>query len=226
MRCPGHGATLFIPFRYKTWCHEFTFQFFIRRIRRLRRLRRLPYKTEENRYETVDLSGTIETTEWHESARTMSSAYPANPHTRVGDFGEEVLTAADVRNRFDFSQDKYDQNGDGFVDLTIIFYPDALGTGFVGTFENNLGFVTNDRKTIHMGTPSQMTVNVSVNVVIFVRAWYSFPGMVGNAAHEYGHAMNLPELFDRDQIVMDPSAGIGRWGIMGWGAPGWVRADG
>ena len=52
---------------------------------------------------------------------------------------------------------------------------------------------------------------------------------MGTFAHEYGHVMDLDELFDRDgksESNQDHSAGIGRWGVMGRGAPGWVIKSG
>jgi hypothetical protein len=51
-------------------------------------------------------------------------------------------------------------------------------------------------------------------------------------AHEFGHALGLPDLYDKsfqddpDQDPSEDSAGIGRWGLMGWGAHGWNGDDG
>ncbi|MBT6628653.1 MAG: T9SS type A sorting domain-containing protein, partial [Gemmatimonadetes bacterium] len=53
----------------------------------------------------------------------------------------------------------------------------------------------------------------------------------GVMAHEFGHLLGLPDLFDT-QWTDNPSgperdsAGIGRWGLMGWGALGWDDAPG
>ncbi|NKB68659.1 MAG: hypothetical protein GKR89_16470 [Candidatus Latescibacteria bacterium] len=47
---------------------------------------------------------------------------------------------------------------------------------------------------------------------------------VGNMAHEYGHVLGLPDLFDLDARGVGEekeSAGIGYWGLMGHGNRGW-----
>lgn len=55
---------------------------------------------------------------------------------------------------------------------------------------------------------------------------------VGSMAHEFGHALGLPDLFDRSYLSdategpAHDSAGIGNWGLMGWGASGWSGDDG
>ena len=52
-------------------------------------------------------------------------------------------------------------------------------------------------------------------------------GTVGVMAHEFGHSLGLPDLYDRSFMTTahdgpaDDSAGIGAWGLMGRGALGW-----
>ena len=55
----------------------------------------------------------------------------------------------------------------------------------------------------------------------------TFAQTVGAMAHEFGHHLGLPDLYDlkRDAPEED-SAGIGCWGLMGWGAHGWHGDDG
>ena len=55
----------------------------------------------------------------------------------------------------------------------------------------------------------------------------TFSQTVGVMAHEFGHSFNLPDLYDLSfEGPADDSAGIGRWGLMGWGAHGWTGSDG
>ncbi len=55
----------------------------------------------------------------------------------------------------------------------------------------------------------------------------SFAQTVGVMAHEFGHALGLPDLYDQAyDTPAEDSAGIGQWGLMGWGAHGWNGNDG
>ena len=60
----------------------------------------------------------------------------------------------------------------------------------------------------------------------------TFSQTVGSMAHEFGHALGLPDLYDTaylkepDQDPAVDGAGIGKWGLMGWGARGWNGDDG
>ena len=78
-------------------------------------------------------------------------------------------------------------------------------------------------------TPALTIDGVPVRKVITADYRSSFAFFVGTFAHEYGHVMGLDELFDRDKESkpnQDHSAGIGRWGVMGRGVPGWVIEEG
>ena len=59
-----------------------------------------------------------------------------------------------------------------------------------------------------------------------------FDQTVGIMAHEFGHSLGLPDLYDKSfqsnqhQDHADDSAGIGRWGLMGGGTVGWDSVSG
>ena len=136
-------------------------------------------------------------------------------------FAKEVF--ADAEDAIDFSD--YDRDGDGVrepdgvVDLVILYIPKEFrdaGCNFQGTVYTQSGFShqTKDSVTID-GNTVPVTINDNI---IYVIQRPSFPYLVGVTAHEYGHVMNLPELYDRQG---DASAGIGLWGVMGHGPLGW-----
>ncbi len=55
----------------------------------------------------------------------------------------------------------------------------------------------------------------------------SFAQTAGVMAHEFGHALGLPDLYDKSyDTPAEDSAGIGRWGLMGQGTSGWNGYDG
>jgi len=55
----------------------------------------------------------------------------------------------------------------------------------------------------------------------------TFAQTVGAMAHEFSHGLGLPDLYDLSyEGPEDDSAGIGKWGLMGWGAHGWHGDDG
>ena len=105
----------------------------------------------------------------------------------------------------------------GVVDLVILYIPQEfkhkdLGCGFHGTVIEDY----ESSQNVFIRYPTADSVSIEGRVlVVFQRP--SFPYLVGVAAHEYGHMMDLPELYDRGA----DSAGIGSWGVMGAGPFGW-----
>ena len=61
---------------------------------------------------------------------------------------------------------------------------------------------------------------------------HTFELAVGSMAHEFGHRLLLPDLYDLDYDLdpelgpVDDSGGIGYWGLMGHGNRGWGDAGG
>ena len=136
--------------------------------------------------------------------------YPYNAARLV----EEAVDAAEAAG-VDFS--KYDNDGDGWVDTVFIVH---AGRG---------GEVTNDPNDIwsHMSRISYNGGTPRVYDGVTVDAYSMQPELnragghveIGVFAHEYGHALGLPDLYDTD----GSSGGIGNYGLMAagsWGADG------
>ena len=169
-----------------------------------------------------------------------ASAYVADSSTDFGDFGSfalDILRQAD--GDIDFS--RFDNDGpdgvpnsgddDGWVDavfLVLAGVPQnfllggATGMGDLGFDEN---FVTDDAGAV--GEPIRISGRLGT-----VQQGRTFVECVGSMAHEYGHVLGLPDLYNVDFLLQknaapaEDSAGIGAWGLMGWGALGWSGNDG
>ena len=150
-----------------------------------------------------------------------------------GRFAREVLQAADAD--VDFS--RYDNDGpdgvpnsgddDGYVDYIFIVSASAPAGFIVGdaTGVARLGlvneFVTQDR-ALRGGFIRVQSKSGSV------QRGKTFAEAVGIMAHEFGHFLGLPDLYDREyeSEPEDDSGGIGYWGLMGHGIRGWDEVDG
>ena len=135
--------------------------------------------------------------------------------TALKGFVTEVIENAD--SSIDFS--RYDTDNDGNVDLVGVFNPREFGeecgpNGTVLTFDPPI--MTKDN------VPNTNS-KVSISKVITSDQREDLSFLVSVMAHEYGHVMGLPELFDRDHLDDSSTndehgAGIGIWGIMGRGS--------
>ena len=177
------------------------------------------------------------------AASQPASAYLADaPGQRghYGDFAREILTQVDAQidlARFDNDgPDGVPNSGDddGWVDYIFINMQSVpngflLGsaTGLARLGLNEKPFVSRalgpDGSPIRVsGLPSQGAIQEAGN----------FAQTVGVMAHEFGHGLGLSDFFDTSFLrnpAQDPaedSAGIGRWGLMGWGAHGWDGMSG
>jgi len=175
-------------------------------------------------------------------AQQPASSYlpddPAEPGN-YGWFALEILQQAD--RDIDFSHfdndgpDRMPNSGDddGLVDyifLNLLSVPPGFlygpATGIVGLgFEED--YLTADRSV--GGDPIRISGSLFHGTLLEEG---NFAQTVGSMAHEFGHSLELPDLYDisfldtPDQDPTEDSAGIGRWGLMGWGAHGWNGDDG
>lgn len=141
---------------------------------------------------------------------------------RIADVRDEALRAAD--RYLDFGQ--FDNDGpdgqpnsgddDGYVDFVALVYAiPCPGDGREGGIWPHRAamspFETNDR------TPDGRPIRIADYVILpAVDPVTCAPMHVGVLAHETGHALGLPDLYDYD----GSSQGIGGWGLMGTGSHG------
>ena len=171
------------------------------------------------------------------TASKTASAYLAPAKGAMGHFGELVLDILEQADRdVDFAQfdndgpDGLPNSGDdsGTVDYVFV---NLMSTprGFIrdgATGVAELGF-SNRFSSRDMGIDSKPIRVVGMIGRGAVLQEGTFSQTVGAMAHEFGHSLRLPDLYDLE--YSDPaedSAGIGRWGLMGWGAHGWNGDDG
>lgn len=135
-----------------------------------------------------------------------TGSYPGNAQKMV----EDAVAAADPR--VDFSV--YDTNRDGFVDNLIVVHA-GRGAEYTGS--------PGDLWSHQWETSRPLAVDG-----VFVSSYSTEPEYwrvagdmtVGVFAHEIGHVLGLPDLYDRDFS----SAGVGVWSLMGAGS--WNGDDG
>ena len=160
------------------------------------------------------------------------------------DFVLELLHKVDA----DVDLGRFDNDGpdglansgddDGFVDLVFVNTQSTPNDFIIGgaTGVANLGltfpFISDDRGADQL----RIRIRSDSNSILqggTVQRGHTFELAVGSMAHEFGHLLGLPDLFDldfntvNDQInPQKDSAGIGYWGLMGRGALGWNELDG
>lgn len=127
------------------------------------------------------------------------ASYPNNAQKLV----EDALAAADPL--VDFSD--YDNDGDGWLDALMIIH-----TGPGAEFTDDL----NDIWSHKWGISPQELDGVWISTYSMMPEYWSAPGdiTIGVFAHELGHVLGLPDLYDTD----NSSKGLGRWCLMAGGA--------
>lgn len=178
------------------------------------------------------------------SSYLSRGAYGWGSFGRITDLRTEALAVADSMLDFgDFDNDGPDGvpnsgDDDGYVDFVAFLYATACpGDGREGGIWPHRAamspYVTKDR------TPAGERIRIADYVILPAQERSTCgPLHIGVLAHETGHALGLPDLYDYD----GSSQGIGTWGLMGTGAHaapfapahpgawakeqlGWVRVD-
>ena len=162
-----------------------------------------------------------------------------DPETGLGRFAafnREVLANVDA----EIDLGRYDNDGpdglpnsgddDGYVDFLFINLRSVPTDFFVGTATGlaSLGleedFVTDDPRQPEGRIRIPGMWSAQGGVTQRVRG---FSHAVSSMAHEFGHVLGLPDLYDQsflsipDMDLKEDAAGIGAWGLMGRGTVGW-----
>jgi M6 family metalloprotease-like protein len=152
-----------------------------------------------------------------------------------GDLVYEAVVAADAAG-FNFAA--YDEDGDCYVDVVAIVHQGSgqeaspaatdiwshrwtLNSAQYWGRSNYGEYTTNDTCT------ADPMKKVKVNDYI-IQPETLLGGLttMGVFAHEYGHALGLPDLYDTDDSSQEISQGIGEWSLMANGSWNYVSMDG
>jgi immune inhibitor A len=173
--------------------------------------------------------GTAGVTGWYNAANAHdyygqndASGYDSHPAELV----IETVSAADAA--IDFSE--YDADGDCYVDAVVIVHQgsgeEAGGpTGDIWSHQWDLFSAEyfGDGTGVYTTNDVAACGNIKIkDYVIQPETLYGDIQTVGVFAHEYGHVLGLPDLYDIDYS----SNGIGNWGLMSGGAWGSVLRPG
>ncbi|MBI4683829.1 MAG: M6 family metalloprotease domain-containing protein, partial [Nitrospirae bacterium] len=159
---------------------------------------------------------------WYTAANGHNYYGYSNGFTRAAMLAKEAVTSAD--GGFNFAP--YDQDGDCYVDVANIIHQ---GSGTEASGDNTdiwshrwsfagagIGiYTTND------ACPAGGFIKIN-DYVIQPEILYGQIQTMGVFAHEYGHALGLPDLYDTD----GSSEGIGNWSLMAGGSWNYVTRSG
>lgn len=154
-------------------------------------------------YGNLNLKGTV--SKWYQSSKTMkyygedSRIFDTDDkNTNIYELTREAVRLAN--NDIDFSQ--YDKNGDHVVDHVIIVH-----AGQDQAASDNPDDIWSHKWSIP-GDGEQVD---GIKVRQYTMLAEGSP--MGTFAHEFGHDLGLPDLYDTDQS----SEGVGEWDLMGSG---------
>jgi M6 family metalloprotease-like protein len=185
---------------------------------------------EEVSYDALTITpGAAGVTGWYTANNSLDyygqndgDGYDQHP----GELVIEAVAAAD--DTIDFSE--YDTDGDCYVDAVVIIHQGS-GEEAGGSSDTIWSHRWNLRSAAYYGdgTGQYITNDVATCGQIIVNDYVIQPETlsggiqtIGVFAHEYGHVLGLPDLYDIDYS----SSGIGNWGLMSGGAWGAVNRPG
>ncbi|MDH4232841.1 MAG: M6 family metalloprotease domain-containing protein, partial [Nitrospirota bacterium] len=141
-------------------------------------------------------------------SKGCTNVYPQNAQRMV----EDAVNAAKALG-LDFGP--YDSDNDGFVDSLFVIH---AGRGGENSGNSNDIWSHKWATSYNVDTGSKNALNNTVYVRTYSTEpeyWYALHDMtIGVYAHEYGHILGLPDLYDTDYT----SQGVGRWSLMAGGS--------
>lgn len=178
---------------------------------------------------------------WYTATRTVSAYQP--PEGNFGNFVRDILSQVD--DEIDLGI--YDNDGpdgqpnsgddDGYVDFLFVITrsapPDFIYDEATGIASLGLGGDLASDDAAHGGGFVLVRADGHPRGVGGVlQQGHTFEVAVGSMAHEFGHFLGLPDLYDLayddedESGPVEDSAGIGYWGLMGHGNRGWNERGG
>ncbi|MFP4293971.1 MAG: M6 family metalloprotease domain-containing protein [Cyclobacteriaceae bacterium] len=161
------------------------------------------------------LSVTVDVVGWVRAAQNYSYYGDGNGKSRSRLLVSEAVDAAEAAG-MDFSQ--YDNDGDEDVDGIIIVHagPGAEEGGNKDYIWSHRWNITNQFKD------GKYISDYTIQPETRINSFYGGDVGIGIFCHEFGHLLNLPDLYDMD-ATNGRSNGIGNWGLMGTG--NWLGAE-
>ena len=187
----------------------------------------------------LDLDGEV----W---PKRFTASYPKDSYTSpmrsYVEFVREVIESLD--RDIDLSQ--YDNDGpdgepnsgddDGYLDFLFIVVESTPVDFILGSATGiaNLGLAKDylsDDSSANGGKIRIRRDNSKFGVGGAIQRGKSFEEAIGSMAHEFGHYLGLPDLYNTAGLLQEiepeeESGGIGYWGIMGHGNRGWNETGG
>lgn len=166
----------------------------------------------EASYNQMSISGDVAPS-WYTSSKDVDE-YGRDSASGVDDFYGPiyrlVVEAVQLADS-DVNFADYDEDGDGTVDHVIIVH---AGQGQESSFDTDM--IWSHHWAVLDANPASpgMQELVADGVKVYGYTMLSEQSPLGVFAHEFGHELGLPDLYDID----DSSEGIGEWGVMGGGS--------
>lgn len=154
---------------------------------------------DEQSYGQLQILGGV-APQWYTLSKTMGY-YGDNYEENIEEMINAAIEAAD--EDVDFSQ--YDANGDGIVDSLFVVH--------AGDADEEDGSGNGEAVWSHYFTITPVEVD-GVKIMDYETVSETSP--TGIIAHEFGHYLGLPDMYDT--VVDDgESKGVGEWSLMGYG---------